>query len=291
MATFIDETEAFVMLPAKLEKLNLTTDAYRTLSHLKYRLNNATKQCNPSYKTIGESCFRGSYPNSPVETLEKKAKDSIKELIGYGIIQKKRRRTPNGKDLSNQYILKDSRFWKESKVPSPLAHKAQPGRGKRRNEGVRDITPTENEGVQGVTPLGGTGDNPRGGTGDNPQGVRGIPQTRSIKELDQTIELKEKEEKIYIKKEEKAQKQEKREETSKDPINTQAANSSESNFVKGQTPPQPEVILSMDKNDKAGMAMSKIERYGAIQDRGGKIPREELLELAKEELGGVCGEV
>ncbi|MDZ8070419.1 MAG: hypothetical protein RMY64_33230 [Nostoc sp. DedQUE08] len=61
-----------IYMDSKLDDLPLTMEAYRVYCHLCRRAgcdNNAF----PSYKSIGEFCFRGSFPNSPTDTLRRKA--------------------------------------------------------------------------------------------------------------------------------------------------------------------------------------------------------------------------
>ncbi|WP_414756582.1 hypothetical protein [Anabaena sp. CCY 9910] len=65
-----------IYMDSKLDDLPLTMEAYRVYCHLCRRAgcdNNAF----PSYKSIGEACFRGSFPNSPTDSLRRKAITSL----------------------------------------------------------------------------------------------------------------------------------------------------------------------------------------------------------------------
>jgi hypothetical protein len=89
-------------------------EAYRVYCHLCRRAgcdNNAF----PSYKSIGEFCFRGSFPNSPTDTLRRKAIAAVNELICWNLITKTSREN-NGLQTSNHYSLTDMEDW----FPNPL---------------------------------------------------------------------------------------------------------------------------------------------------------------------------
>ena len=101
-------------MDSKLDDLPLTMEAYRVYCHLCRRAgcdNNAF----PSYKSIGEFCFRGSFPNSPIDTLRRKAIAAVNELICWNLITKTSREN-NGLQTSNHYSLTDMEDW----FPNPL---------------------------------------------------------------------------------------------------------------------------------------------------------------------------
>ncbi|WDD36152.1 hypothetical protein PQG02_31210 (plasmid) [Nostoc sp. UHCC 0926] len=103
-----------IYMDSKLDDLPLTMEAYRVYCHLCRRAgcdNNAF----PSYKSIGESCFRGSFPNSPTDTLRRKAIAAVNELICWNLITKTSREN-NGLQTSNHYSLTDMEDW----FPNPL---------------------------------------------------------------------------------------------------------------------------------------------------------------------------
>ncbi|MCW5318371.1 hypothetical protein GTQ43_33015 [Nostoc sp. KVJ3] len=103
-----------IYMDSKLDDLPLTMEAYRVYCHLCRRAgcdNNAF----PSYKSIGEFCFRGSFPNSPTDTLRRKAIAAVNELICWNLITKTSREN-NGLQTSNHYSLTDMEDW----FPNPL---------------------------------------------------------------------------------------------------------------------------------------------------------------------------
>lgn len=103
-----------IYMDSKLDDLPLTMEAYRVYCHLCRRAgcdNNAF----PSYKSIGESCFRGSFPNSPTDTLRRKAIAAVNELICWNLITKTSREN-DGLQTSNHYSLTDMEDW----LPNPL---------------------------------------------------------------------------------------------------------------------------------------------------------------------------
>ncbi|MCC5670363.1 helix-turn-helix domain-containing protein, partial [Nostoc sp. CHAB 5784] len=76
-----------IYIDSKLDDLPLTMEAFRVYSHLCRRAgcdNNAF----PSYKSIGEACFRGSFPGSSTETLRQKAIAAVSELVSWNLITK-----------------------------------------------------------------------------------------------------------------------------------------------------------------------------------------------------------
>ncbi len=103
-----------IYIDSKLDDLPLTMEAFRVYSHLCRRAgcdNNAF----PSYKSIGESCFRGSFPNSPTDTLRRKAISAVNELICWNLVTKTGREN-DGLQTSNHYSLRDMEDW----FPNPL---------------------------------------------------------------------------------------------------------------------------------------------------------------------------
>ena len=88
-----------IYIDSKLDDLPLTMEAFRVYSHLCRRAgcdNNAF----PSYRSIGESCFRGSFPNSPTDTLRRKAISAVNELICWNLVTKTSREN-DGLQTSN----------------------------------------------------------------------------------------------------------------------------------------------------------------------------------------------
>ncbi|MHC5745864.1 MAG: hypothetical protein ACYTXT_28995 [Nostoc sp.] len=99
-----------IYIDSKLDDLPLTMEAFRVYSHLCRRAgcdNNAF----PSYKSIGEACFRGSFPASPTETLRQKAIAAVSELVSWNLITKTPKTKSNGSVSSNLYQLTDIDDW------------------------------------------------------------------------------------------------------------------------------------------------------------------------------------
>ena len=99
-----------IYIDSKLDDLPLTMEAFRVYCHLCRRAgcdNNAF----PSYKSIGEACFRGSFPGSSTETLRQKAIAAVSELVSWNLITKTYITKSNGSVSSNQYQLTDIDDW------------------------------------------------------------------------------------------------------------------------------------------------------------------------------------
>ncbi|RCJ25249.1 helix-turn-helix domain-containing protein [Nostoc sp. ATCC 53789] len=99
-----------IYIDSKLDDLPLTMEAFRVYSHLCRRAgcdNNAF----PSYKSIGEACFRGSFPASSTETLRQKAIAAVSELVSWNLITKTPKTKSNGSVSSNLYQLTDIDDW------------------------------------------------------------------------------------------------------------------------------------------------------------------------------------
>ncbi|YAF99345.1 MAG: helix-turn-helix domain-containing protein (plasmid) [Nodularia sp. CChRGM 3473] len=166
-----------IYMDSKLDDLPLTMEAYRVYCHLCRRAgcdNNAF----PSYKSIGEACFHGSFPNSPPDSLRRKAIAAVNELIYWNLITKTCR-AKDGFQTSNHYSLTDLEDW----FPTP----SQPSsliRGKKDSSGAGG-TPRSAGGTPGVV----LGEHPRGagGTpgvvlGEHPGSVGGTPKDYPIED-------------------------------------------------------------------------------------------------------------
>ena len=70
-----DDRDKTAFIPIRLDELGLSLEAFRVYCHIVRRTNKETHTAWPSYKKIGEICFRGSYPNSSAASLKKKAID------------------------------------------------------------------------------------------------------------------------------------------------------------------------------------------------------------------------
>ncbi|MBG1268738.1 hypothetical protein [Nostoc sp. WHI] len=152
-----------IYMDSKLDDLPLTMEAYRVYCHLCRRAgcdNNAF----PSYKSIGEACFRGSFPHSPTESLRRKAIAAVNELISWNLVTKTSREK-DGFQTSNHYSLTDLEDWfPYATKPSSLI------RGKKDSSGEGRI-PRGAGGTLGVA----LGEHPRGAGGTPPVVLGGHP--------------------------------------------------------------------------------------------------------------------
>jgi hypothetical protein len=138
-----------IYIDSKLDDLPLTMEAFRVYCHLCRRAgcdNNAF----PSYKSIGEACFRGSFPNSSSETLRRKAMAAVDELVCWNLITKATKKKLDGSPSSNQYRLTDIDDWfSEATKQSSLT------RGKTKtnvnNEEIPGVVLGEHQGSDGGT--------------------------------------------------------------------------------------------------------------------------------------------
>ncbi|MHC5771231.1 MAG: hypothetical protein ACYTXI_37850 [Nostoc sp.] len=159
-----------IYMDSKLDDLPLTMEAYRVYCHLCRRAgcdNNAF----PSYKSIGEFCFRGSFPNSPIDTLRRKAIAAVNELICWNLITKTSREN-NGLQTSNHYSLTDMEDW----FPNPL----KPSSLIRGKKDLGSVGGTLG-GVLGGHP-GSAGGTPPVVLGEHPGSVGGTPKDYPIKD-------------------------------------------------------------------------------------------------------------
>ncbi|WP_292854193.1 hypothetical protein [Nostoc sp. NMS8] len=99
-----------IYIDSKLDDLPLTMEAFRVYSHLCRRAD-CDNNAFPSYKSIGEACFHGSFPGSSTETLRQKAIAAVSELVSWNLITKTSITKCNGSVSSNQYQLTDFDDW------------------------------------------------------------------------------------------------------------------------------------------------------------------------------------
>jgi hypothetical protein len=166
-----------IYMDSKLDDLPLTMEAYRVYCHLCRRAgcdNNAF----PSYKSIGEACFRGSFPNSPTDSLRRKAIAAVNELIAWNLIHKTSR-SFDGLQTSNHYSLTDMEDWfTASSTPSTLI------RGSKQHKSAGG-TPSSVGGIPLVV-LGGhpgsAGGTPPVVLGGHPGSVGGTPKDYPIED-------------------------------------------------------------------------------------------------------------
>jgi hypothetical protein len=173
-----------IYMDSTLDDLPLTMEAYRVYCHLCRRAgcdNNAF----PSYKSIGEACFRGSFPNSPTESLRRKAIAAVHELLAWNLVTKTSREK-DGWQTSNHYSLTDMEDWLPYPTkPSSLIRGTKQSLHDARTINSAEGTPGSVGGTLGVV----LGEHPGsvGGTlgvvlGGHPGSVGGTPKDYPIED-------------------------------------------------------------------------------------------------------------
>lgn len=102
----------------RLHQAGLPLETYRTFCYLAYEAKLIIGKDGQrrwaaicSLNEIAEG-FRGSYPNSQIEVLRRKASDSIKDLEARGMLLKEQRSEPGKPTLSNIYYILPVENWK-----------------------------------------------------------------------------------------------------------------------------------------------------------------------------------
>lgn len=93
-----------IFVHSEIDDLGLTTNAFRVYAHLARRAGR-DNWAWPSYSTIGEHCFRASYPKAQEATLRRRAIEAVNELKKRGLIQVEQRRRDDQGHTSNAYRL------------------------------------------------------------------------------------------------------------------------------------------------------------------------------------------
>lgn len=105
-----------IFVHSDIDDLGLTTNAFRVYAHLARRAGKDNTAW-PSYATIGEHCFRSSYPKAKEATLRRRAIEAVAELKKAGLITiERRRREDNEGHTSNQYRLVNLAQWRDNMV-------------------------------------------------------------------------------------------------------------------------------------------------------------------------------
>ena len=107
-----DERTPWLNIHSAYDEMPLTLEAFRVLAHLSRRADNQDSIATPSYASIGEACFRSSYPKSSKDTLRRKAIKAVNELVGYGLIRKETLyKKETDEALGNTYVLSHCSEW------------------------------------------------------------------------------------------------------------------------------------------------------------------------------------
>jgi hypothetical protein len=113
-----DERTPWLHVHSAYDEMPLTIEAFRVLCHFARRANNETKETKTTYKNIGETCFKATYPNSAPNTLRRRAIKAVSELEGFGLVRKEPWYTDGGDLLGNIFILTHTTSWKLDFDPS-----------------------------------------------------------------------------------------------------------------------------------------------------------------------------
>lgn len=104
-----------IFVHSEIDDLPLSTNAFRVYAHLARRAGKENSAW-PSYSSIGEHCFRSSYPRAKEATLRRRAIEAVNELEQRGLIEVVRRRGDDRGHTSNEYRLLSRREWRERLV-------------------------------------------------------------------------------------------------------------------------------------------------------------------------------
>lgn len=113
-----------IFVHSEIDDLGLTTNAFRVYGHLARRAGRDNIAW-PSYSTIGEHCFRASYPKAKEATLRRRAMEAVRELQEYGLIEVQHRHRGDQGHTSNAYRLLT--LGERSERPVKRGHKPSEG--------------------------------------------------------------------------------------------------------------------------------------------------------------------
>lgn len=102
-----------IFVHSTIDDLGLTLGAFRVYGHLARRAGKSNEAW-PSYSTIGEQCFRSSYPKAKDATLRRKAIAAVDELETRGLVEVERRKLEDSEGhRSNVYRLVPLTTWQK----------------------------------------------------------------------------------------------------------------------------------------------------------------------------------
>lgn len=107
----VDERDDLpIFIHSELDDLPLSVNAFRVYAHLVRRVGRNGKAW-PSYKSIGEHCFRATIPDAQLSTLRRRAMEAVEELKRVGLISVEKRKDKDKGNTSNVYRLKPRAEW------------------------------------------------------------------------------------------------------------------------------------------------------------------------------------
>ena len=99
-----------IFIHSELDDVPLTSRAFRVYAHLARRAGR-TNDAWPSYRTIGEKCFRQDLPDASSDTLRRIAIAAVDELVQAGLIAKATTKNELGAHKTNHYALTPKSLW------------------------------------------------------------------------------------------------------------------------------------------------------------------------------------
>lgn len=125
----------------ELDEVPMTVWAFRLYAHFVRRAGR-NGQVFPSYRSMGEACYRASMPKAASDTLRRKAIEAVKELLELGLITRDHRKNAAGNEnTTNIYRLEPRRKWLEGALSFALDEERGPQGGRiglKRNGGGGD---------------------------------------------------------------------------------------------------------------------------------------------------------
>jgi len=104
-----DDLPIFVY--SEFDDLPLTVNAVRVYVHLARRAGK-NNEAWPSYKSIGEHCFKATLPDAKPDTLRRLAITAVAELQTLGLLSVQKRGDKDKGNTSNLYRLTPRRKWR-----------------------------------------------------------------------------------------------------------------------------------------------------------------------------------
>jgi hypothetical protein len=106
-----DERTPWLNVHSAYDEMPLTIEAFRVLCHFARRANNQTGEAKTTYKSIGEKCFRASFPSTSSNGLRRRAMRAVTELEGFGLVRKAPWYSDCGDLRGNVFTLTHSSDW------------------------------------------------------------------------------------------------------------------------------------------------------------------------------------
>lgn len=146
-----DERTPWLNVHSAYDEMPLTIEAFRVLCHFARRANNQTGEAKTTYKSIGEKCFRASFPTTSSNGLRRRAMRAVTELEGFGLVRKAPWYSDCGDLRGNVFTLTHSSDWNLGYDPHDDDTTIRKGGGDMDGTSATDDTPYQ--GCDEVVPL------------------------------------------------------------------------------------------------------------------------------------------